>query len=592
MENIIKLLPDNVANQIAAGEVINRPASVLKELLENSIDAGATAIKVLIEEGGKKLIQVVDDGIGMTVQDARLSLERHSTSKIDSFQDLNRLSTYGFRGEALASIVSVAQVKIKTKQASNEIGVALDVSASEVTNQVSIPGPDGTSIAVRNLFYNVPARKKFLKSDTTELKYLLDEFFHVALAYPETSFEVFNNGSQLFKLHSSNLNQRIIQLFGTRLQNKLFWVEEEGPNLRLSGYIGKSDTAKKKRGDQYLFLNNRFIKNHYLNHAVKSAYGSLLPEKAQPFYVLHLELDPSTIDVNVHPTKQEVKFENDKIIYDIVKTSIMHSLSMFQEVPSLDFETNNEAFSSARNTSKGFAVESSFSGLGSGSTTSARKEQAAWNDLYDDLKTTRLDTDRRESPAMPFPSTEESFDSALPILVKQGYIFSYYRDKMVVVDQYRMHYKINYTDLLDQKKSEGIAAQTQLFPLTFDLEAKDYAQVLQNQSRLAEAGIEVNDFGQQTIIVNSLPKVLHHSEGIKELILSIAEESQNEEELNKDLNKIARAAAYQKNKNLSTEEIKHLLSRLFTLPDARFAPNGKQIFTELDKDLLASLLEK
>lgn len=586
MDNIIKLLPDNVANQIAAGEVINRPSSVLKELLENSVDAGSTKIQIMIEEGGKKLIQVIDDGRGMSLQDARLSLERHSTSKIESIDDLNVLSTYGFRGEALASIVSVSQVSLKTKQSNAELGIQIDVNGSEVVNQHSIPGPNGTNIAVKNLFFNVPARKKFLKSDSTELKYILDDFFYVALAYPDIAFDFYNNGKQLFKLVSGNLSQRIAQLFGKKYQDKLLQVNQDSPSIRIEGYVGKVDIAKKRRGEQFLFLNNRFIKNHYLNHAIKSAFGALLGDTSQPFYVLNLYLDPSTIDINVHPTKQEVKFENDKIIYDIMKSAVQHSLSQFQEIPSLDFNLNKDYLPKNPSPSSDYIYQSSFSGI---TQKGSKAERDAWTDLYDDIAIINKEEDSplRQSN---FGLESNELNDHLDALHFLGYIITVYKSNVVLVDQFRMHYRLLFDQLLEEKEGEGITMQTQLFPLSFELDAKAYASVIQNKEQLLEAGFEVGDFGKNSIIVSSLPSVLLTNEGVETTIIEIATETQKENLANSGLQKIASLAAIQKGKSITPEESQYLLKRLFSSSNPRFAPNGKPIFQTFNKEDLQKLI--
>ncbi|MBX0292095.1 DNA mismatch repair endonuclease MutL [Hymenobacter sp. HSC-4F20] len=340
MADIIQLLPEYLANQIAAGEVVQRPASAVKELLENAVDAGATQVQLIVKEAGKQLVQVVDNGQGMSPTDARMSLERHATSKIRTTDDLFRIRTLGFRGEALASIAAVAQVEIRTKQRDQDTGSLLLVEGSQVSSQQPVACPDGTSISVKNLFFNVPARRNFLKSNAVEMRHILDEFQHVALANPQISFSLFQNDLEVFNLPAGKLSQRIVSLLGNGYKEQLAQVEEVTPFITVRGFIGKPESAKKSRGDQFFFVNNRFIRSAYLNHAVLAAYEGLLPKDTHPFYVLFLDLDPKAIDINVHPTKTEIKFEDEKTVYAIVRAAVKQSLGLHNMAPSLDFDGN------------------------------------------------------------------------------------------------------------------------------------------------------------------------------------------------------------------------------------------------------------
>ncbi|OON65897.1 DNA mismatch repair endonuclease MutL [Hymenobacter sp. CRA2] len=340
MSDIIQLLPEYLANQIAAGEVVQRPASVVKELLENAVDAGATQIQLIVKEAGKQLVQVVDNGSGMSATDARMSLERHATSKIRTTEDLFQIRTLGFRGEALASIAAVAQVEIKTKLRAQDTGTQLLVEGSQVVKQQPTACPDGTSIAVKNLFYNVPARRNFLKSNAVEMRHILDEFQHVALSKSNVSFSLYQNDLEVFNLPAGKLSQRVVQLLGNSYKEQLALVEEVTPFISVKGYIGKPASAKKSRGDQFFFVNGRFIRSAYLNHAVLAAYEGLLPKETHPFYVLFLELDPKAIDINVHPTKTEIKFEDEKTVYAIMRAAVKQALGLHNMAPSLDFESD------------------------------------------------------------------------------------------------------------------------------------------------------------------------------------------------------------------------------------------------------------
>ena len=341
MPDIIRLLPDNVANQIAAGEVIQRPASAVKELLENAIDAGATQIKLYLKDAGRTLVQVVDNGIGMSPTDARLAFERHATSKIRSADDLFTLHTKGFRGEALASIASIAQVELITCQEGQQVGTSLKIEGNKITEQTPMVASRGTSIAMKHLFFNVPARRNFLKSDTVEMRHILDEFHRVVLAHPDLQFSLFHNDVEQFALPATTLRKRIVQLFGQRLNEQLIPVEENTELLRIHGFISK-DSYKKNKSLQFFMVNQRFIKNRYLHHAVVSAFEGLLKEGEQPEYFLHLEIDPKHIDINIHPTKTEIKFDNDQAIYALLRSAIKHSLGQFHVLPSIDFSLDEQ----------------------------------------------------------------------------------------------------------------------------------------------------------------------------------------------------------------------------------------------------------
>lgn len=340
--DIIKKLPDSIANQIAAGEVIQRPASAVKELMENAVDAGASEIKLIVQDAGKALIQVVDNGKGMSAQDAALSFDRHATSKISNIDDLFHIKTMGFRGEALASIAAVSQVEVKTKRAEDELGTLIEVEHSAVVKSEPCATPEGTSFSMKNLFFNVPARRNFLKSNAAELRHIIEEFTRVAMSFPKVYFSFFNNNLEVFHLDSGTLKQRIVQLLGNNLKAQLVAVNDETDYINIQGFIGKPEISKKTRGDQYLFVNNRYIKSAYLNHAISGAFEALIPKENFPLYVLFIEIDPAQVDINVHPTKQEIKFEDEKIIYAFVKAAIKHSLAQSSVAPSLDFSLNPE----------------------------------------------------------------------------------------------------------------------------------------------------------------------------------------------------------------------------------------------------------
>ncbi len=386
MVDIITLLPENIANQIAAGEVIQRPASAVKELLENAVDAGATEIQLFVNDAGKALIQVIDNGKGMSETDARMAFERHATSKIKSIDDLFHIKTMGFRGEALASIAGVAQVELKTKQTGESIGTCIEIENSVVVSQEPVATNEGTNIAMKNLFFNVPARRNFLKSNASELRHIVDEFIRVALAFPGIFFSLSSNGQEIFHLEKGSLKQRILQILGNSYNSKLVSVKEETDYLTIYGFVGKPDTAKKTRGDQYFFVNNRFIKSAYLNHAVMNAFSDMIAKDSFPMYTLFIDLDPSRLDINVHPTKQEIKFEDEKIIYAFVQSAVKHALAQYSVTPTLDFELDN-TIQHTDAVSKPFTQDKQFTATGSSLyKTFTQKNQAHFINSKSDLE--------------------------------------------------------------------------------------------------------------------------------------------------------------------------------------------------------------
>ncbi len=386
MADIITLLPENIANQIAAGEVIQRPASAVKELLENAVDAGATEIQLFVNDAGKALIQVIDNGKGMSETDARMAFERHATSKIKSIDDLFHIKTMGFRGEALASIAGVAQVELKTKKNGESIGTCIEIENSVVVSQEPVATNEGTNISMKNLFFNVPARRNFLKSNASELRHIVDEFIRVALAFPGIFFSLSSNGQEIFHLEKGSLKQRILQILGNSYNSKLVSVKEETDYLIIYGFVGKPETAKKTRGDQYFFVNNRFIKSAYLNHAVMNAFSDMIAKDSFPMYTLFIDLDPSRLDINVHPTKQEIKFEDEKIIYAFVQSAVKHALAQYSVTPTLDFELDN-TIQHTDAVSKPFTADKQFTATGSSLyKTFTQKNQAHFINSKSDLE--------------------------------------------------------------------------------------------------------------------------------------------------------------------------------------------------------------
>jgi DNA mismatch repair protein MutL len=480
MSDIIKLLPENVANQIAAGEVVQRPASVVKELIENAIDAGATTIKLFAKDAGKTLVQMTDNGKGMSVSDARLCFERHATSKITSSEDLFHIQTKGFRGEALSSIASVAQVEVRTRMPQDEFGTQVQVEASKIINQEPVQCQPGTTFYVKNLFYNVPARRYFLKSDAIELRHIIDEFQRVALAHPEIEFQLTHNGAEVFMLPISTLRQRIVHVFGTKYNEKLVPVEEFTDIVSVTGFVCKPEMAKKTRGEQFFFINKRFIKNTYLNHAVTNAFQDLLPQGNFPMYLLYLEIDPAQIDINIHPTKTEIKFQDERAVYAIIHAAVRRALGKFSISPTIDFEQENSiTISPLRANSEllppKIDINPDFNPFGAGAKTSNRsinlrgwfdrKESSAsgWQDLMQ--VASQIDDEKQTISTLDLQVNDEiSF-----IQHSRKYMVCTSGERIMIIDQQRAHQRIRYERFMESLSYGNAHVQQQLFPLTLDL---------------------------------------------------------------------------------------------------------------------------
>ena len=635
--DVIHLLPDHIANQIAAGEVIQRPASAVKELLENAIDAGATEIKLIVTDAGKNLVQVIDNGKGMSPTDARMAFERHATSKISTIEDLFHIRTMGFRGEALASIAAVAQVEVKTRKADDEVGTFLAIENSRVTTQEAAACPQGTSISMKNVFFNVPARRNFLKSNSTELKNIIDEFTRVAMAFPDIHFNFSHNGQQVFYLEKGSQKQRIVQLLGNQYNAKLVPVHEETSYLTIRGFVGKPETARKTRGDQYLFANNRFIKSAYLNHAITGAFSDLIPKDSFPGYVLFLDLDPAEIDINVHPTKQEIKFTDEKIVYAFVQAAIKHALAQFSIAPSLDFtldpeiqsleaiqkplteekksqaaasslyqsftqkgqahliETNNykpwkemqkqdeeirQALGTGSSTGAGFTAKSADTGSGEGwkSELAKLKEQF----LAPSEKTPLLDFEHEHRPI----SREQRFTwlSDTPLMqLHYTYIVAISNQGYMLVNQQYAHERVVYEQLQKAIFGKPIATQQSLFPLTLSLQQADAVMLSELLPEMKQLGYHIEPFGNNSFVVQGTPadvEVGNEQKAIEQLL-------EQYKHFNADVKftkreKLIRSLAWQQSikqgKSLSEKEMRGLLEQLFmcTVPNA--TPGGKPTY--------------
>ncbi|MFN3641104.1 MAG: DNA mismatch repair endonuclease MutL, partial [Flavobacterium sp.] len=510
MSNVIQLLPDHVANQIAAGEVVQRPASVVKELLENAVDAGASDVKLIVKDAGKSLIQVIDNGVGMNVTDARLCFERHATSKIRHAEDLFAIHTKGFRGEALASIAAIAHVEMKTRQDQEELGVHIIIEGSKVISQEPAVAPKGTSFAIKNLFFNIPARRNFLKSETVEMRHVVDEFQRVALAHPNIHFTLIYNGSEQYQLAASNLRQRIVNLFGGKTNEKLVPVSEQTDIVTINGFILKPEFAKKTRGEQFFFVNHRFIKSGYLHHAVMSAFEGLLRDGMQPGYFLYLEVPPHTIDINIHPTKTEIKFDDEHALYAILRSSIKHSLGQFQVAPVLDFEHDPNLVTPyhQNNTKAPFPtiqVDTDFNPFASeykethfkrntGNSTFRvpTTEMPAWESLYVGLKQEEFsngeiwEEETKESSLFEDKKVEAVTSSVWQVHKK--YLITQIKSGLMVIDQQRAHQRILYEQYLTFITLQQGASQQLLFPLELFFSPQEISTLHEVRESLVNMG--------------------------------------------------------------------------------------------------------
>jgi DNA mismatch repair protein MutL len=609
MSGIIQLLPDHVANQIAAGEVVQRPASVVKELVENAVDAKASEIKLIIKDAGKTLIQVIDNGNGMNVTDARMCFERHATSKIKFAEDLFTLHTKGFRGEALASIAAVAHVELKSKQDQQELGTHIIIEGSKFVSQEMAVLPKGTSFLVKNLFFNIPARRNFLKSDNIELKHIIDEFERVALAHPNIHFIMINNGSEAFNLPSSNYRQRIVNVFGGKTNEKLIPVNEETEILTISGFVGKPEFAKKNRNEQFFLVNDRFIKSGFLHHAVMNAYDGLLKDNNQPSYFLYLKVPPHTLDINIHPTKTEVKFEDEQALYAILRSTIKHSLGMFNVAPSLDFERDASLdtpyhYKEQKSSMPNIQVDSNFNPFAKESNNNKannyqpvfEKKTENWSGLYTNLKQdffdTAVDTEQELVNSKLF---DENILPKKTIIYQfnKKYIINNVKSGLLVVHQNRAHQRILYEQFLSNFTVKQANSQQLLFPLVVSFSNSEFAQLYELKPLLESIGFNFSLFTETEIEIIGIPSVISESETnqvLLDLIENINDEMQeNSFSLSDKMAKLmAKSIAIKSGKSLNIEEMENLINELFACKDPNFSPFNQKIchtltIDELDK---------
>ena len=614
MSDIIQLLPDHVANQIAAGEVVQRPASVIKELLENAIDAYAQNIQVVVKDAGKTLIQIVDDGAGMSLTDARMCFERHATSKIKSAEDLFSLNTKGFRGEALASIAAIAHVELKTKPQNEEVGTCIKIEGSKVTSQEPCVTPKGTSLCVKNLFYNIPARRNFLKSDAVELRHIIDEFQRVAMAHPSIAFSLFHNGGELFQLPSTNHRQRITNIFGAKTNEKLVPVNEDTEIVKISGFVGKPEFAKRSRGEQFFFVNNRFIKSPYLNHAVSAAFEGLLKEKTYPSYFLYLDVNPKSIDINIHPTKTEIKFDDEHALYAMLRSAIKHSLGQFSVAPVLDFDRDANLdtpyeYKNRQAQVPKIEVDRSFnpfenelntSSIRSGKSHNFRKENTqSWESLYAGLKTTP-ETNQHQFKQVEFESEEvtgklfddnHSGSEAGTFQLQKKYIVSTLKSGILVIDQNRAHTRILYEELLKNITIAAAVSQQLLFPLQLQFNTHEIEMLKEIKESLEQTGFIFSNIEDETVEITGIPTLISESEvGI--LLEQLLSDFENEVPDNgfsqTDLlaKSLAKGMAVKSGTLLNSTEQQHIVNRLFACKEPDVSPFNKSVFVTLTVDEL------
>lgn len=599
MLDIIKLLPDSVANQIAAGEVIQRPASAVKELMENSLDAGATQIDLVVKDAGKSLIMVVDNGCGMSETDARLCFERHATSKISKAEDLFAIRTMGFRGEALASIAAIAQVELKTRRREDEVGVRIVNEGSVVKEQTLVPMQPGTSFTIKNLFFNVPARRNFLKSPQAEMRHIVEEFTRVTLMNPEIGFSLTSDGKELFHLYPGNLKQRIMGLYGSSYEERLLPVHQEAERISINGYIVKAEYAKKTRGEQYFFVNRRFIKHAYLHHAIENAYLEMIPKDSFPGYFLNIEVDPADIDINIHPTKTEVNFLDVKLVYAILHAAVRKAIGQHNLSPLIDFDEPSD-LSADINTAMGInhsfeipniPIDPNFNPFsqthshkeplqGSGFQHQHNDNAGDWRILYGER--TDLVDDRLQKQEEPLANRQY-------LQVNQSYIVTSVKSSLLVIDQHLAHARVLFEKYLKALENHDGLSQQELFPQALSLNANDASLLKEMMPELENLGFRLEQVNPNTYMINGTPadSAGHDAVAVLEQILDNYKINRTDLQLDKKLN-IAKTMASQLSikaqTRLSEQEMENLIDQLFACNVAETAPNGKKIYVILNME--------
>ncbi|GAA6530282.1 MAG: DNA mismatch repair endonuclease MutL [Prevotella sp.] len=609
MSDRIQLLPDSVANQIAAGEVIQRPASVIKELVENAVDAGAKTVHVVVVDAGRTSIQVIDDGCGMSETDARLAFERHATSKIRQAEDLFALHTMGFRGEALPSIAAVAQVKLKTRQAQDEIGSQLSISASEFVSEEPCSCPVGSNFKVENLFFNVPARRKFLKSNTTELNNIITAFERIVLVDPQITFTLHSNGAELFSLRPGNFRQRIVEVFGKRLNQDLLPLKVDTTLCKINGFVGKPESARKKGVKQFFFVNGRFMRHPYFHKAVLNAYERLIPSDEQIPYFLSFEVDPRNIDVNIHPTKTEIKFDNEQAIWQILSAAVRDAVGMFNDVPSIDFDTvgkpdipvfnpDSNMVNPKVNYNSDYNPFNTMSSSGRATSNSSSQ----WGELYKGLGKEQGHPEEEIFPESKVSSSDRQSritDEKSPAhyQYKGKYILTAVKSGLMFIDQHRAHVRILYEQYLQRLGQHKNHSQRVLFPEVVQIPASDQVMLKKVLPEMEELGFELSDLGKGSYAVNGVPEGLEgldFSRLVSDMISSAIEKgSKVKEEMDRTLAvSLARHAAIPQGQVLNNDEMENIVNSLFACPHPKYTPDGKCIVGILPQQEIDHLLDE
>jgi DNA mismatch repair protein MutL len=603
MADIIQQLPDSIANQIAAGEVIQRPASAVKELLENSIDSGASNIQLIIKDAGKALVHVIDDGCGMSDTDARMSFERHATSKIRKADDLFCIRSMGFRGEALASIAAIANLELKTRLHDEEIGTCIRIEASEVKVQEPCSATKGTSIAIKNLFFNIPARRNFLKSNPVETRHIIDEFQRVALANPQIAFNMHHNGIEVFHLPPENLRKRIINIFGANYNQRLVPVEESTPVVGIRGFVGKPEFCRKTRGEQYFFVNNRYIRSPYLNHAIINAFEDLIPSSSYPLYVLFLDIDPEKIDINIHPTKQEVKFEDEKIIYTYLHAAVKRALGKYSIAPTLDFDSDPSFEKYTAKPDPSFANRDFSKGWHPPGKEERMTGGEAWKEF--------MKTDKPENAGNAVITVESDWQEknennnlhengktdVKPVQIHQRFILTTIKDGMILIDQQAAHERVLFERYLTVLKDAKSMSQKSLFPQTIHLNVSDTQLLKEILPGITALGFDIQEFGTNDFVVHGMPPDLN-SQNEQQVIEGLLEQYKvNRESLSGQLHEnlahsLAAEVSIKKGKFLTVAEMNILIDELFACKDFYKSPGGNLTFVKFSLQELEKQFEK
>lgn len=588
MTDIIKLLPDSVANQIAAGEVIQRPASAVKELMENAIDAGATNIQLIIKDAGKSLIQVTDNGNGMSETDARMCFERHATSKIQKAEDLFEIKTMGFRGEAMASIAAIAQVELKSRRHEDETGTLIHIEGSKVQSQEPCACQPGTSIQVKNLFFNIPARRNFLKSNASETRHIVEEFQRIAISRPDIAFSMYHDGIEVFRLHGGNLRQRIMGVYGNNYNERMVPVQEETTIMSLSGFVLKPEFARKTRGEQYFYVNKRFIKNAYLNFAVTDAFEDLLPHNSYPSYFLLIEIDPARIDINIHPTKTEIKFDDEKSVYAIIRASVKRALGKFSVTPSLDFDQEN-AFNipvkmyQTVPKSPDIHVDKNYNPFNSATASSPPRQRtiSSWEKLYEVAR--MRDGASIQPPLIDEPVAAEpyqvlgQFEKKYILVIREGIL--------LLIDQQAAHERILYEKNSERLEMSPLSSQQELFPQTLQFSHDDSLVITEIVDDIRKLGFDLREFGKNTFVLNGVPSGIPQGKE-REFIDQVIESYKNSSALKSNhrenlLRSVSYHLSVKSGQDLMGDEMNNIVKELFSCSQPNFTPSGKPTFITL-----------